>query len=281
MRALLDLLGERRRVSQRTRRCASAARPSWRRCDAKRGRGDFLLIDGGGAAGPGSPSCWWTSFMTLHESRVVIEGLVSLTYVRNRGAAFGLLSDADLPYQSVAVLGGEPAGAGRHRRLRLRCPTAAGCAQTALALVMGGALGNLIDRARLGYVIDFVDVFWGPHHWPAFNVADSAITRGRRACWCSTCCARPHPSPADRARAPLPGRDRRRSNSMYPRLFTIPAFDLFGRHLGPLDPAHLRRAAGARLPGRAVGGRRARPASAGLDADAHHRPGGLRADRAA
>jgi len=50
--------------------------------------------------------------------------------------------------------------------------------QTALALVMGGAIGNLLDRARLGYVIDYVDVYWGAHHWPAFNVADSAITVG-------------------------------------------------------------------------------------------------------
>ena len=43
---------------------------------------------------------------------------------------------------------------------------------------MGGAVGNLLDRARLGYVIDFVDVYWGAHHWPAFNVADSAISVG-------------------------------------------------------------------------------------------------------
>ena len=50
--------------------------------------------------------------------------------------------------------------------------------QTALALVMGGALGNLIDRAMHGYVIDFVDVYWKSHHWPAFNVADSCITVG-------------------------------------------------------------------------------------------------------
>ena len=43
---------------------------------------------------------------------------------------------------------------------------------------MGGAVGNLLDRVRLGYVVDFVDVHWGPHHWPAFNVADSAISIG-------------------------------------------------------------------------------------------------------
>jgi signal peptidase II len=47
-----------------------------------------------------------------------------------------------------------------------------------LALIIGGALGNLFDRVRLGYVIDFVDVYWRTHHWPAFNVADSAISVG-------------------------------------------------------------------------------------------------------
>jgi signal peptidase II len=116
--------------------------------------------------------------MALHESRVVVEGLLNLTYVQNRGAAFGVLSDAELPYQSVlfslislAALAGIAAYA-------WRLPTASRLPQTALALIMGGAVGNLLDRARLGHVVDFVDVFWGPHHWPAFNVADSAITVG-------------------------------------------------------------------------------------------------------
>ena len=116
--------------------------------------------------------------MELHESRTLIEGLVSLTYVRNRGAAFGVFSDAQLPYQamlfslvSVAALCGIAAYA-------WRLPAASRLPQTALALIMGGALGNLLDRARLGHVVDFMDVFWNAHHWPAFNVADSAITVG-------------------------------------------------------------------------------------------------------
>ena len=50
--------------------------------------------------------------------------------------------------------------------------------QVALSLILGGAIGNMIDRARLGEVIDFIDVHWYDHHWPAFNVADSAITIG-------------------------------------------------------------------------------------------------------
>ena len=114
----------------------------------------------------------------LHESRELLPGLLSLTYVRNRGAAFGILSDAELPYQPAifAIVSLATLLAIVHYALRL--PAADKLPQLALALVTGGALGNLLDRARLGYVIDFVDVFWQQHHWPAFNVADSAITTG-------------------------------------------------------------------------------------------------------
>lgn len=114
----------------------------------------------------------------LHESRELLPGLLGLTYVRNRGAAFGILSDAELPYQPAlfAIVSLATLLAIVHYALRL--PAADRLSQTGLALVTGGALGNLLDRARLGYVIDFVDVFWQQHHWPAFNVADSAITTG-------------------------------------------------------------------------------------------------------
>jgi signal peptidase II len=116
--------------------------------------------------------------MELHESRPVIEGLLSLTYVRNYGGAFGMLSDANLPYQaalfSLVSFGAFLAIVAYAWRL----PAVHRLPQLGLAVIMGGAVGNLIDRARLGYVIDFVDAYWGTHHWPAFNVADSAITVG-------------------------------------------------------------------------------------------------------
>jgi signal peptidase II len=116
--------------------------------------------------------------LVLHESRSVVEGLVRLTYVQNRGAAFGIFSDAGLPYQHVLLalvsLGALLAIAVYAWRL----PARSALPQTALALVMGGAVGNLLDRARLGYVIDYVDVYWGSYHWPAFNVADAAISVG-------------------------------------------------------------------------------------------------------
>jgi signal peptidase II len=116
--------------------------------------------------------------MKLHESIEIVSGLVSLTYVRNRGAAFGILSDADLPYQSGLFVAVSVAALVAIAVYALRLPPASRLPQTALALVMGGAIGNLIDRALFGYVIDFVDVYWRQHHWPAFNVADSAISVG-------------------------------------------------------------------------------------------------------
>jgi len=117
-------------------------------------------------------------FLELHESRPVMDGLIHLTYVRNRGAAFGILSEAGLPYQSGLFALVSLAALLAIGLYAWRIPASSRLPQGALALIMGGALGNLVDRTRLGYVIDFVDVFWGPHHWPAFNVADSCISVG-------------------------------------------------------------------------------------------------------
>jgi signal peptidase II len=116
--------------------------------------------------------------MELHESRPIVDGLLSLTYVRNRGAAFGILSEADLPYQSALFSVVSLLALGAIALYALRLPSTDRLAQTALALVMGGALGNLIDRSLHGYVIDFMDFYWKGHHWPAFNVADSCISIG-------------------------------------------------------------------------------------------------------
>src|SRR6187549_3976868 len=117
-------------------------------------------------------------FMTLHESRTIVEGLMRLTYVQNRGAAFGILSEAGLPYQSLMFSVVSLLALLAIALYAWRMPVQSRLPQTALALVMGGAIGNLLDRARLGYGTDYLDVYWGAHHWPAFNVADSAITVG-------------------------------------------------------------------------------------------------------
>jgi signal peptidase II len=108
----------------------------------------------------------------------VVDGLLSLTLVLNPGLAFGLLGSippawrwvvAVLSLVALAVLA----------RVALRVLPAGGwLGQVAIGLIFGGAVGNLIDRARFGAVVDFVDVHWRGWHWPAFNVADSAITVG-------------------------------------------------------------------------------------------------------
>jgi signal peptidase II len=116
--------------------------------------------------------------LDLHEHVPIVDGLLSLSHVRNRGAAFGLLSDWDVPYQSVLLALLSLGALAAIAFYFLRLPAAARLPRLALALVLGGAVGNLIDRARLGYVVDFVHVYWRRYQWPDFNVADSAITVG-------------------------------------------------------------------------------------------------------
>jgi signal peptidase II len=116
--------------------------------------------------------------MTLYESRPLIEGLFSLTYIRNPGAAFGFLSGAAPLYRSLFLIAVTLVAIilillylGKNRK---EPPLLI----FSLALILSGAVGNLIDRIRFGEVIDFLDVYVGAHHWPAFNVADSAISVG-------------------------------------------------------------------------------------------------------
>jgi signal peptidase II len=116
--------------------------------------------------------------MALHESIPLVSGVLQLTYVRNRGGAFGLLSSSELPFQNILFPTINLAVLGAMIFIALRMPAQRRWVQTALSLVIGGALGNLVDRLAHAYVIDFVDVYWKSHHWPMFNVADSAISTG-------------------------------------------------------------------------------------------------------
>lgn len=142
------------------------------------GRSPYLWIAGMVVALDQLTKALVDRLMTLNESRPIVESVVRLTYVQNRGAAFGILSEAGLPYQSVLFSVVSLLALVAIALYAWRMPVQSRVPQTALALVMGGAIGNLLDRARLGYVIDYVDVYWGPHHWPAFNVADAAISIG-------------------------------------------------------------------------------------------------------
>jgi signal peptidase II len=114
----------------------------------------------------------------LHEYVPVVDGLLSLSHVRNRGAAFGLLSDWDLPYQSALLAVLSLCALLAIGAYFAHLPASARLPRLALALVLGGAVGNVIDRVRLGFVVDFVHVYWRAYQWPDFNVADSAITIG-------------------------------------------------------------------------------------------------------
>lgn len=112
--------------------------------------------------------------LTLHEP-VALLPFLNLTLVFNKGAAFGFLSSAS-GWQNVFFIIVALVACGviltllRQTRERLFA--------VALVLVLGGAIGNLVDRLIYGYVIDFVDVYYQSWHWPAFNIADSAITIG-------------------------------------------------------------------------------------------------------
>ena len=139
----------------------------------------FLLLTLAGVVALDQLTKWWvvTSF-ALFEVRPVVAGVFNLTYVLNTGAAFGMLAGPQVWWRqlffllvavvALAVL----AGAYHHYRER------GGAYVAAIGLIAGGAVGNFLDRLRLGAVVDFLDFYLKTHHWPAFNVADSAITVG-------------------------------------------------------------------------------------------------------
>jgi signal peptidase II len=113
-----------------------------------------------------------------HESYAVIDGFFNLVYVMNPGAAFGFLANMSETFRYIFFIGITLVvilciiyyivKSKQQNRLMV----------ISLALIFAGAVGNLIDRVRFGAVVDFLDVYIGTAHWPAFNVADSAISIG-------------------------------------------------------------------------------------------------------
>jgi signal peptidase II len=114
--------------------------------------------------------------MDLHASVPVIDNVFSITYLRNKGAAFSFLANFSYRLQFFVLVSLIAIGVILSVYARLR-PDQRFTA-VSLSLIFSGALGNLIDRVRLGEVIDFLDFYWRDHHWPAFNIADSAICVG-------------------------------------------------------------------------------------------------------
>jgi len=112
-----------------------------------------------------------------YEPHAVIPGLLNWTLAFNPGAAFSFLAGADGWQRWFFTVLAVGVSAGLVFWLS-RLPRGDWRNAAPLALIIGGALGNLVDRLRFGHVTDFIDVYWGNAHWPAFNIADSAICVG-------------------------------------------------------------------------------------------------------
>jgi len=125
----------------------------------------------------------WTKHLVLksialHDAITVIPNFFQLVHVRNTGAAFGLGANASSKIVPLLLNVGAIAVFCVVVVYAFRSAVTDRVLQTGLHLILGGAIGNLLDRFRFGYVVDFLDVYVGTHHWPAFNVADSAICVG-------------------------------------------------------------------------------------------------------
>lgn len=116
--------------------------------------------------------------INLHDSVDVVPGIFRLTHVQNQGAAFGLFSDSPSEFKVTMLILFSIAALAVVSTLLWKNGNAMNKTAIALSLVFGGALGNLWDRVANGRVIDFLDFYLGSHHWPAFNMADSAIVIG-------------------------------------------------------------------------------------------------------
>lgn len=116
--------------------------------------------------------------MPLGAQTPVISGFFNLVHIHNRGAAFGLLSHLSADFAWLFFVGTTSLVLLVVGYLWFRLPEDELLAATGYSLILTGALGNLIDRVRLGEVIDFLDFYLGRHHWPAFNVADSLVCLG-------------------------------------------------------------------------------------------------------
>jgi signal peptidase II len=111
-------------------------------------------------------------------SHAVIPGLLDLVHTRNRGIAFGMLADSNLPAMQYLLILFSLSAAGIMAWLLLSGRAGGQRSHVGLALILGGAVGNVLDRVLQGSVVDFILVYYQSFHWPAFNLADSAIVIG-------------------------------------------------------------------------------------------------------
>jgi signal peptidase II len=116
--------------------------------------------------------------IALNESITVIPGFFDLTRVHNTGTAFGFMNSTDFPFKTVILACIAIGALAALAIYAATLPANQWLARIGLALILGGAAGNLIDRITEGYVVDFVDLYWSGWHFWAFNVADASITVG-------------------------------------------------------------------------------------------------------
>ncbi|GAU07845.1 signal peptidase II [Desulfoplanes formicivorans] len=121
---------------------------------------------------------WVQGNISMYESIPVIPGFFDLVHVLNKGAAFGFLNRADIHWQTYFFIGVSALAVVLIFHLVNTVDRRDPPLFTGLGCILGGALGNMIDRIRIGQVIDFLDFHIASHHWPAFNIADMAISVG-------------------------------------------------------------------------------------------------------
>ncbi|MDC0335559.1 signal peptidase II [Pseudodesulfovibrio sp.] len=121
---------------------------------------------------------WVSSTMEVWTGQSVISGFFNLVHVLNRGAAWGFLDSETIDWQRPLFIAITFIALGFIGFMLKTTDTSDKWMINGLGLIAGGAIGNLIDRIRLGVVVDFLDFYVGDYHWPAFNVADCALTIG-------------------------------------------------------------------------------------------------------
>lgn len=165
----------------------------------KRGTWLLIAIAGGVLALDIWSKRWATANLADRDPVRLIGDFLRFTYTRNSGVAFGLGAGVPFPYylfSIVAVLAIVWMFVSGRARDRWR--------QVALALILGGAVGNLIDRVTTGEVVDFIEIGWGRFRWPVFNVADSAVTIGVILFGLGLTSRSPEPAAIDESAAPDP-----------------------------------------------------------------------------
>jgi signal peptidase II len=132
----------------------------------------------------------------LEDAVNIIPGFFRLTHLENTGAAFSLFADSSSPFRTALLIAFSVAALAVISVLLWKDRSVFHSGTLALSLILGGAVGNLWDRVSDGKVTDFLDFYIGMHHWPPFNVADSAIVVGALLLFMRMLRKTPHPQSA-------------------------------------------------------------------------------------